>query len=127
MTDDEFLSLAYTPMFGDMLDREHEAKDRPAEVVLLHRSFPTYTESMWITGYPAIRAIVVSCPEVRVPASAAVPVEHVFPGAVRELPVGWRDMRSAETFRAKFAQVVESYEGMGWTRKDPSVRTGEVH
>lgn len=125
MTDDEFLSLAYTPMFGDMLDDEHASKDTPAEVALLHRGFPTYTESMWIVGYPAVRMITISCPEVRVP-SSAMAVEYIFPGVVRELPVGWRDMHSAETFRAKFAQVVASYEGMGWVRKDPSVRTGEV-
>jgi hypothetical protein len=36
-------------------------------------------------------------------------------GAIREIPVGWRDMESARTFRLYFEACVKSYRMMGWT------------
>jgi hypothetical protein len=91
----------------------------PAATVLMHRTFPTYTESMWINGYPKIRTIVVTCPAVHINPSVSLP------GVVRELPVGWRDMATAETFLTRFYGVVGSYEDQGWKRKDCAVYSGD--
>lgn len=90
---------------------EHREQNAPAETVLLHRAHETYTESMWVQGYPALRMIVITHPRV-----------GNLPGIVRTLPVGWRDMASAEAFRARFFATVEQYSGFGWVRKDHTAR-----
>lgn len=102
MTEDDFLDL----------DRELDSVTLvPALTVLFHRTFPTYTETMWVHGYPAIRSITIT---------------HLavgdLPGCVRTIPVGWRDMASADTFRARFEQIVQLYAGEGWKRKDHVVK-----
>jgi hypothetical protein len=44
-------------------------------------------------------------------------------GVVRDIPVGWRDLASAETFRTRFESVVGSYLAEGWTFKSITVAT----
>lgn len=116
MTDDEFMGLAYDEMFGafgnepEDIEAEHRIRDTPAHTVLFNRTFPTYTESMWIQGYPSIRCIVVTHPAV-----------GSLPGLVCTVPVAARDMATAETFRAKFERIVDLYAGYGWVRKPHTV------
>lgn len=90
---------------AEVLAGEHLAKHGPAHVATFVRTFPTYVETMLIQGFPAVRLIIVSHPAVA-----------GLPGCVRELPVGWRDMASEETFRARFDQVVGSFATEGWRR-----------
>lgn len=78
----------------------------PAFTVLMHRTFPTYTESVWINAYPRIRSIVITHPCVA-----------GLPGLVKELPVGWRDMASPDALRSRFDKTVRSYTDMGWQIK----------
>jgi hypothetical protein len=110
MTDDEYLGLAYEEMFGafdnDAVETEHRIQDTPA----FNRTFPTYTESMWIHGYPGIRSIVITHP-----------ATGGMPGCVRTVPVGWRDMATAETFRSRFEATVALYASEGWSRKPHTV------
>lgn len=113
MTDDEIWGTACDEMFGPLsgtdcghLDEEHFIRDTPAHTALFHRTFPTYTESMWINAFPSIRCIVVTHPAV-----------DGLPGVVRTLSVAGRAMASAEAFRIRFEQVIDSYVGQGWVRK----------
>lgn len=101
-----------------LFELEHAAQNEPAVTVLLHRTgiYERGTEVMWIIGYPAIREIVVTCPEVIIGPGATVP------GVVRTIPVGWRDMASAESFRTKAMSVVASYQAQGWEIKDSHAR-----
>lgn len=104
-----------SPSVGaDMLAEEHRVEDVPALTALFHRSFPTYTEVMWIHGYPSIRSIVV-----------AHPAAGGQAGCIRTIPVGWRDMLSAETFRAKFERVVAQVATHGWERKSHAVPSAD--
>jgi hypothetical protein len=98
---------------------EHLTQDVPTETTLLHRTFPTYREIMWIRGYPRAKAIVITVPAIRLAA------DTTMPGVIRNIPVGWRDLASAETFRARFDAVVTSYVAQEWQVKDASVGTGE--
>lgn len=90
---------------AEVMSGEHLIKHVPAHVALFVRTFPTYTETMLIQGFPAAKLITVSHPAVA-----------DIPGCVRELPVGWRDMATAETFRARFEQVVGVHADFGWRR-----------
>lgn len=95
---------------------EHRQQDQPTHTVLMHRTFPTYTEAMWINAYGAVRLIVVTC-------LPALTVDgRTLRGVVREIPVGYRDMATAEAFRARFEKVVDCYLGMGWQRKEHEIR-----
>lgn len=107
MDDDEFLGLAY-----EMSEAVDEYADMtPSESVLMKRHlFPSYTEHLWVQGYPAVRMIVLTFPRV------VMGNGQTLPGCVRELPVGWRDMSSAETFSSKLHAYVEQYEREGWKR-----------
>ena len=102
--------------FADSVDADHERLDTPAVVALMHRQLADYTEVMWARGYPGAKMITIT----------VLPVlhgEHDIPGVVQVLPVGWRDLASAETFKARFYRALASYESRGWVRKDASVRS----
>lgn len=90
---------------AQLMMEEHRTQHAPAHTAVFIRTFPAYTETMVIRGFPNAKLIVVSHPAVA-----------GLPGCVRELPVGWRDMASAETFRAKFESVVGTFSGNGWRR-----------
>lgn len=115
MTNDEFLSLPEESIFTE-IDADHERVDTPAETALLHRTFPTYTEVLWASGYPRMKTIVITCPVVRLNETTTMP------GVVRQIPVGWRDMASAEAFREKFQRTLAYYIEQGWVPKDVTVR-----
>lgn len=83
----------------------------PAFTALFHRTFPTYTEAMWINGYPNIRAVVVTHPQVPMPGG-------MLPGAIFTVPVGVRAMASADAFRIAYERVVTAHTAQGnWIRK----------
>jgi hypothetical protein len=94
---------------AEVMAKEHLAKHGAAHAVTFTRTFPTYTETMLIQGFPAAKLITVTHPPV--PSAGLA-------GCVRDLPVGWRDMASAETFRARFDQVVGSFATQGWRRAE---------
>lgn len=96
---------------ADMMEREHLKRDVPSESVLLKRHLSSgYHEHLWIQGYPNLRMIVHTWPRVVMGSG------QTLPGCVRELPVGWRDMATAETFSAKLHGYVAQYEREGWRR-----------
>lgn len=96
---------------GHELDEDHDRLDQPAETVLMQRTFPTYREIMWIRGYPGAKTIVITIPDIRLSA------DTTMPGVIRDIPVGWRDLASPETFRARFEAVVASYVAEEWQVK----------
>lgn len=99
---DEFPDLA------PVITADHEKYDRPLACERLRRVTNGFAERMWISGYPAQSLIVVTCPAVR---------DHrgyEMPGAVRTLPVGYRDLASEAAFLHRFERVVDSYEDHGW-------------
>jgi hypothetical protein len=127
MNDEEYLTMAYEEMFagfsasaaGD-LDEEHRRQDAPAYAVLLRRKYATYEEFTWIRVFPAAKTIIVTQPEVTMRPG------HTMPGAVRNLPLGWRDLASANALRSRFEQVVSSYVTHGWVRQATATySTGE--
>lgn len=92
----------------DAFDEEIERE--PALTATLYRTWPTHTETMWAHGYPHIRLIVLTFPAVRLGGTE-------LSGVVRELPVGWRDMATPETFRTRFEKYVQDYVEMDWVRQ----------
>lgn len=94
--------------FDEQVDEDHERLDQPSVTVTLTRAFPTYTEEMTARGYPGAKLIVLSFPPVSVLNGVAAP------GVIRELPVGWQDMASDDTFLGRFHQVLNSYREQGW-------------
>lgn len=115
MTHDEYWDMTDDELNGE-IDAEHQAQNRPAYTALLHRTFPTYTEVMWIHLYPQVKRIFVTYP------SVAIPGGRDLPGFVQEISVAPRDMRSPERLRDRFETSVDSYLGMGWTRKEHEIR-----
>lgn len=117
MTDDEFWQATYGELFGftdhrvadfgEEVEQGRAREEQAALRVKLVRQFPTYRETMWISGYPQVRMISIACP--------AIDGDRI-PGVVRSIPVGWRDMANAETFRARFEKTVSDYIGAGWWR-----------
>lgn len=101
---------SFDSLFAAGLDTEHEIVDTPALTALMHRTSGGFglTEVMWVHGYPRIRSIIVTV----MPLHSAEGWE--MPGVVRELPVGFRDMASAEAFAAAFDKVIESYQAYDW-------------
>jgi hypothetical protein len=126
MTDEEYWELTYGELFGwteqdidgagDAAADDHRRHDQPAHVALLHRSFPTYTEAMWIRGFVGGRVITVTVPPVRL-------ASHEMPGVIQPIRMGRRDMASAEKFRSRFERTVDLYVEQGWVRKPVEVRT----
>lgn len=103
----------------DLLHDDAEDVGTPTETVLMHRALTANcTDVLWIHGYPAVRWIVVTVMPARVNEHTTVS------GVVREIPVGFRDMASPETFRAAVMRIVASYAEQGWVRKDPTVHSG---
>lgn len=102
MLDDEFYELT---------EVDTEAVILPAFTALLIRK-GMVVETLWVHGYPGVRQVLVTMPRTR-----------ELPGLVRELPVGWRDMRDAEAFRAFCERIVHSYLSLGWERREAGVRT----
>lgn len=103
---------------AELMSEEHRTQDIPAHTALFTRTYPAYTETMWVHAYPGARVIVVSYPSV---AMRDVGRVTAMPGVIRTIPVGWRDMASAETFRSKFERVVESLARGGWVSKPHTV------
>lgn len=104
---------------GELMEMEHLTQDVPAVTALLHRAFPTYREVMWIRGYPNAKTIVITVPAIQLAA------DTTMPGVIRNVPVGWRDLASAETFRARFEAVVASYVAQEWQVKAAITGTGD--
>lgn len=98
---------------GHRMGVEHREQDTPTLTVLLHRTFETYTESMWVQGYRSLRMIVVSHPRV-----------GELPGVVRDLPVSRKTASTPESFAEHFYRVVDQYGGGTWKRKDHTAREG---
>jgi hypothetical protein len=123
MTDDEFQGYLFSGTEGIAdavweLDDDHRTQDVPTHTALFTRTFPTYTETMWVHAYANARVIVVSYPGV------AIPGDRPMPSLIRTIPVGWRDMASAQTFRAKFELTVRSLADTGgWARKSHATDT----
>ena len=118
--DVDFLERAFGEVFG-VYDAEawaekgmweHSVQDLPLHRANLHRRVVSYTETMYVSAFPAARVVIV----------AALPVRmregHEMPGAIRRLPLGWRDLRDAETVRSRFEQIVGNYLDMGWIRTE---------
>lgn len=101
---------------AELMSEEHRTQDVPTHTALFTRTFPTYTETMWVHAYVNARVIVVTYPGLTIRGD-----NRPMPGVIREIPVGWRDMASAETFRSKFERVVESLARGGWSRKPHGV------
>lgn len=122
LNDDEFRALALGRDAMDdalwELDEDHRTQDIPAHTALFTRTYPAYTETMWVHAYPGARVIVVSYPSV---AMRDVGRVTAMPGVIRTIPVSWRDMASAGTFRSKFECVVESLTRGGWVSKPHTV------
>jgi hypothetical protein len=121
MLDDDSLYLADEDPIAIWAEfaQDHKSQDVPTLTALFTRTFPTYTETMWVHGYVGARVIVVSHPGI------AMPGDHrPMPGLIRSIPVGWRDMASAEAFRAKFELTVRSLADTGgWVRKSHAAGT----
>lgn len=117
MTDDEFFGAAYadSPDLGESIAREFKLVILPGFTALLTRRIGGttggYTEGMWVHGYPSIRSIVITHPRVRLVCGTE------FPGVVRTIPVGWKAMRDAASFRTVCEAATSAYEGNGWTRR----------
>lgn len=121
MTDDEFRALllgrdAMADALWEM-DEDHRTQDVPTHTALFTRTYPTYTETMWVHAYANARVIVVTYPGILMRDEPG----KTMPGVIRELPVGWRDMASAETFRKRFEHTVDSLTREGWQRKPHGV------
>jgi hypothetical protein len=113
MTDDELAPQAHE------IDSDHRIGDTPSDTALLHRKAGGYREVMWINGYPAVRYIIVTTPEVVIAPGVTMP------GVVREIPIGYRDVATRDAFKARFEKVVGSYLAMGWERKTTAVYSGD--
>lgn len=119
MTEDEFFEQAHeewdpaegSNMLAEAKTWEDEHRVMPSESVMLTRTHATYTEYLTVSGYPGLRMIVVTIPEVMAPDMGSA-----LPGVIRELPVGWRDMATEDTFRERLTGIVATYEGCGWRR-----------
>jgi hypothetical protein len=94
--------------FDEQVDEDHQRLDQPGIMATLRRTFPTYTEIMEARGYPGAKMIVLTFPPV------VLAADSTMPGVIRELPLGWRDMASAETFRARFDRTLDGYRAEGW-------------
>jgi hypothetical protein len=119
MTEDEFYEQAHeewdpaegSNMLAEAKTWEDEHRVMPSESVLLTRTHATYTECLTVSGYPGLRMIIVTMPEV-----SASDMTGTMPGVIRELPVSWRDMATEDTFRERLMSVVGTYESCGWRR-----------
>lgn len=99
------------------LVKDHRKLDVPALVALFTRGFPTYTERMWVHGYINAGCIVVSYLSVQTSEGRRIP------GLIRSIPVGWRDLASAEAFRSRFELTVHRLADPehGWRRREHDV------
>lgn len=122
MTDDEFFEAAYadSPDLGEDIWQEFKLMALPSFTALLTRRIDGttggYTEGMWVHGYPSIRSIVITHPRVRLACGTE------YPGVVRTIPLGWKAMRGADTFRAACEDVAAAYESNGWLRKPHTIQ-----
>lgn len=101
------------------LIKDHRVRNVPTLTVLFTRGFPTYTETMWVHGYASAKTIVVSYVSVQTTDGKRIP------GLIRSIPIGWRDLASADTFRACFEREVESLARDGWVRKPHTVYSAD--
>jgi hypothetical protein len=100
---------------GQLMAEEHLTQDVPAQSAVLHRGGPDgFRDTMQINGYPRVRNIFVTCPP-----------GNGLPGFLGNMPVGWRDLSTPETFRRKFERAVASYEKQGWVREDDAAKVGD--
>lgn len=95
---------------------DHRCMDVPAFTALMHRDMQTYVEAAWIRGYPNIRRIIVTVLPTTIASGPHAGAE--MPGVIADVPVGWRDMASSETFRTRCEQEVSRRIAEGWARKD---------
>jgi hypothetical protein len=121
MTDDEFEGYLAggRDAMADLIweiEHDHQVRDTPTHTALFTRTYPTYTETMWVHAYANAKLVVISYP-------ASQMSRRVAPGVIRTIPVGWRDMASAETFRARFERTIESLASGGWVRKSHDAST----
>jgi hypothetical protein len=126
MTNEESWEMPYEGLYGgfgdkdmgDEIDADHRAGDQPTHTVLLHRTFETYTESMWIHAYASVGMVIMSAPAIR----TGTGIE--LPGTVADIRAGWRDTATAEKFRAFFEARVADYLATGWKRQSCEVQEG---
>jgi hypothetical protein len=119
VTDDEFLSLAYSGI-GEGFADEVEPMIVPAFTALLSREVTgkqgSYTETMWVQGYPSIKSVTITHPPVRLDEILTLP------GVIRTIPLGARHVTDADTFRGKCEQIVAQYEGFRWVRRSHTIQ-----
>ncbi len=85
--------------FGELFAQEHEARYTPTHEAMLTRG----GERTYVSAYGSLSRVYII---------AARNQDGI--GAIREIPVGWRDMESARTFRLYFEACVKSYRMMAW-------------
>lgn len=120
MTDDEFLGLTDEDRETATAD-EFEPMITPAFTALLHRTIKgkrgEYTEVMWVHGFPSAKMVTVSHLPI------VINGQHVAPGVITTIPVGWRALASADAFTTKCESIVGVHQRHGsWARRPHTIQ-----
>jgi len=86
--------------FGELFEQEYAVRYAPTHEAKLTRGGCR----MYISAYGNLSRVFIVAAR-----------DEQGAGAIREIPVGWRDMESARTFRLYFEACVRSYLMMAWT------------
>jgi hypothetical protein len=122
MADDEFGALSDAWGTGE-LDSPDDVEPMivPAFTALLTRVIAgrsgEYTETMWVHGYPSAKMVTVTHMPI------VIHGQQVAPGVVTSIPVGWRVMATAETFRTRCESILGTHARVGgWVRRPHTIQ-----